>query len=306
MPLSLSTPSYLDDAARVAVHRLAAAIEHRDGEPPLSDQALTHLGSAAVRHAVAHDGGRLVGYAQLDSTSLELAADAGGALLDAVLDALLDTLLGPAGDTSGDTSGDAAGSAPGVRVWSHGRHSPVGSVLAARGYRQVRVLHQLRRDLRDLPAVPAPAEGVTLRTFRPGRDEQAWLAVNAAAFAHHPEQGSWTLPDLAARQAEPWFDPDGFLLAERDGRLVGFHWTKIHDDGTGEVYVLGIHPDAQGLGLGAVLLGAGLAHLANRGCPEVLLYADDSNSTALHLYERVGFHRHDLDVQWAVTGPDAT
>ena len=123
-------------------------------------------------------------------------------------------------------------------------------------------------------------------------------AVNAAAFAGHSEQGRWTRADLLAREAEPWFDPAGFLLAERENVLLGFHWTKVHADGMGEVYVLGVDPAAHGLGLGSALLTRGLAWLAARGCAEVLLYSDEDNAGALRLYDKFGFRRYDVDVQW--------
>jgi mycothiol synthase len=97
---------------------------------------------------------------------------------------------------------------------------------------------------------------------------------------------------------EPWFDPADFLLADRDGELLGFHWTKVHSAELGEVYVLGISPAAQGLGLGRALLVRGLRHLAERGCTEVLLYVDGDNAGARRLYEQSGFCEHDRDVQF--------
>jgi mycothiol synthase len=279
MPLSTEFLPQLDAPTRADVQALVDAVETRDGEPPLSDQALTQLASPDVVHLVARNNDRLAGYAQIGADALELAGDEGavGALLDAL---------------------DARSVGDDVPVWSHGRRSPVAAALAARGYEQIRVLHQLRRSLADpVPNAPVP-DGVAMRSFVPGQDETAWLRVNAAAFAAHAEQGRWTLADLAAREAEPWFDPAGFLLAERGSDLLGFHWTKIHSDGIGEVYVLGIDPSAQGLGLGPALLVRGLQYLAGRGCPQVLLYVDDDNAGAMRLYERLGFSAYDADSQW--------
>ena len=105
-----------------------------------------------------------------------------------------------------------------------------------------------------------------------------------------------TLADLREREAEPWFDPAGLLLAvDADGTLLGFHWTKQHDADTGEVYVVGIAPDAQGRGLGRVLTLAGLHHLASRGVVEVILYVEEDNLPARRLYEGLGFTHADAD-----------
>jgi mycothiol synthase len=264
-----------DGPTRAAVLRLAASVEHEDGAPPLSDQAVASLASPAVAHVVAHAAGEVVGYAQRDGDAAEVVATR--AALPAVLDAV---------------------ARPGLLVWSHGQRSRLVPVLRERGVEPVRELFQLRRPLSDLPADPPLAEGITIRSFAPGSDDTAWLAVNAAAFADHPEQGRWTQSDLAARMAEPWFDPAGFLLAERPGELLGFHWTKVHPDRLGEVYVLGVAPSAQGLGLGNALLVRGMRHLAGVGCPTVLLYVDGDNPGAVRLYEKAGFRRFDLDVQW--------
>ncbi len=256
---------------------LAAQIERVDGAPPLSDQTLSQLGSDAVTHLVARDGDTLVGYAQFADGVAEVAAEpsAVGPLLDA-----------------------AAQTTP-LLVWSHGRHSRLVAALGERGFRRERELNQLRRPLDSLPADPPTDADVSIRSFVPGADDKAWLALNAAAFASHPEQGRWTAVDLQARLDESWFDADGFLLAERDSELVGFHWTKVHPDGLGEVYVLGVSPAAQGLGLGGALLIRGLRYLAERRhCRQALLYVDGDNPAALRLYERDGFTRFDLDTQW--------
>jgi mycothiol synthase len=174
-------------------------------------------------------------------------------------------------------------------AWSHGNH-PAAARLAARlGFEATRSLWVMRLAAGDgVPPRGAP-EGVTLRSFRPG-DEPGILAVNAMAFADHPEQGTLDMAGFDERAASSWFDPQGLIVAERDGEVVGFHWTKTHDGDPphGEVYVIGVARSEQGSGLGASLLAAGIDHLRSRGLGEVVLYVESDNP-ATRLYERVGF-----------------
>jgi mycothiol synthase len=188
-----------------------------------------------------------------------------------------------------------------LTAWSHGNH-PAAAALARRlGFEAVRELWLMRRPASSTTPTPVPG-GFSIRPFEPGTDDAAFLAVNAAAFADHPEQGSLDQRGLDERKAEEWFDPAGFLVAIRDGELVGFHWTKVHPDGAGEVYVIGVHPSTQGSGIGRALLAAGLRVLEH--APEVVLYVEGANTGAIRLYESYGFSHapRDTDVLYATAG----
>jgi mycothiol synthase len=281
-----------------------------DGAYPLSEHVVLHLrhgGEAPAVHLIIAGGDQIIGYAHLDPTD-KVAGPSAELVVHPMKRrrglgrALVMRALAVARES--DPSGR-------LRLWAHGDHPSAGALAVSLGFTRARVLWQMRRSL-YAPIAPAPLpEGVRIRAFRPGQDEQEWLRVNARVFANHPEQGRWTEADLRVRMAERWFDPEGFLVAERepDGRLLGFHWTKIHgsvqdpaeDDPThqhgaiGEVYVLGVDPDAHGIGLGAALTAEGLTHLRHRGLDQAMLYVDESNTAAVALYSRLGFVRWTTD-----------
>ena len=334
----------LTAADRASVGVLAHESASVDGANPLDDQVRLDLAApASDTHlhvlATAADGaasgtanepasqpGRagLLGYAHVDfrggdSTSAHLVVDpasrrqgVGTALVDAVV-----TAAGSRGISQ-------------VRAWSHG-DVPAAAALASKlNWTRTRELRQMLLPRTTPIAAATYPNDVTVRTFVVGEDEPAWLAVNAAAFHDHPEQGHITLDDLRQREDQPWFDPSGFFLAERDGTLLGFHWTKVHagegsgegsgedrgkdpgDDpgdastdgkagnagnAIGEVYVVGVHPDAQGLGLGKALTLTGLAHLRKSGL-DVMLYVDADNAAAVAVYEKLGFTTVNVDVMY--------
>ena len=170
------------------------------------------------------------------------------------------------------------------------------TVAAAVGMRRGRDLVQMRRPL----PVGEESAVISVRPFRVGEDELAWLEVNNRAFRGHPEQGSWDLATIQEREHQPWFDPSGFLLHERTGRLAGFCWTKVHEpeddlmneslkQALGEIYVIAVDPDFQGHGLGRQLVLAGLASLYERGVTTGMLYVDHDNEAARRLYFSLGF-----------------
>jgi mycothiol synthase len=198
------------------------------------------------------------------------------------------------------------------RFWAHGTLEPARATASALGLVPVRELIQMRRSLRDLPDRVPPVPGVRIRTYAGIADDAELLRVNNAAFAYHPEQGGWTDADLAERRAEPWFDASGLFLAfgdaesEQAGKLLGFHWTKVHLDrpGLGEVYVVGVDPAAQGRGLGQALTAVGIDWLARRLAgadePTVMLYVESDNVAAVRTYQRLGFTTYSVDTAYAV------
>jgi mycothiol synthase len=290
----ITQPDALDEGTAHKLRTLAAEVEELDGSPPLSDQALVQLteGGTRVRHIVAADESGTTGYAQAtmgdDAASVEVVV---GPVPDrpALADALVDAAV-------------AAASAWRILAWAHGAKSPVRAALERHGFAPMRSLLRMQRPIDDVTVDPPPAH-IRLRTFEVGKDEAAWLAVNARAFADHPEQGGWTMADLLARERESWFDPAGFMLAEdASGALLGYHWTKLHPGAppVGEVYVLGVDPVAQRHHLGGTLLSAGLSWLHSQGARTAMLYSDDSNLTAVRLYEKRGFRTVEVDTQYEI------
>ena len=306
-----------------AVRALAVEVARADGVEAFGEQTLLNLldPHVAVVHVLVTDAGAepgvepgvepgaqpagVVGYAQVDvsvtgTSTAELAVappargrGLGAALLTAVLD---------------------VARAHGVErpaIWAHGNLPAATALATSAGMAVTRELWQMsldlpNRDLADRPmadrpmADPAPVpDGVVLRPFVVDQDEAAWLTVNARAFADHPEQGRLTLGDLAAREREPWFSADDLLLAERSGRLLASVWMKVEPGSdTGELYVLGVDPDAQGGGLGRLLTAATVDHLAAKGLRRVVLYTSPQNAGAVRTYVAAGFETSRVDVRY--------
>ena len=291
----LEIKQQLDERDRAAVEHLLHIAEHADGHPPVDEHRWLDMaegGRAAFAGLVAWEPGHdhPVAYAQVSrghhrSWALDLAIDPHHRY-DAR--AIAPELLGAALDLIAEEGGGH------VHLWVHQPTSTHDEIASTVGLQRGRDLLQLRVPL----PLDVPPVAVAVRPFRSGQDEATWLEVNNRAFEWHPEQGAWTSDELAAREREPWFDPEGFLLHEVDGRLAGFCWTKVHahhDPPLGEIYVIAVDPDFHGRGLGRALVVAGLDHLARRGLEWGMLYVDAANEPARKLYEHLGFTQNHVD-----------
>lgn len=270
----------MDEVAEVS--RIAAAAAAADGAGPLDEAAQMALADGTATVTV-RDGG----FALLHDGDLSLAVhpdQRGRGIATALLQ---------------ESYADAR------TAWSHGNHPAAARLAVAHGWHRVRDLWIMRRNTAQALPPPEASPGVWIRSYRDD-DAAAIAAVNAAAFAHHPEQGAMDEDNLARRMSEAWFDPAGLLVAEDETGVLGFHWTKQHDDRLGEVYVVGVAPTAQGRGLGRLLTLAGLHHLAGLGVEQVLLYVESDNAPAVAVYSRLGFAHAEVDshVQYAAPAAD--
>jgi mycothiol synthase len=281
----------LSDDDQTRIRELIAAAKQVDGVAPVGEHVLRELPHGRTRHLLAFDGDDIVGYLNLTDEP---------AMVELVVhpDARRRGIGSAMARTGVAEGGDA------VRIWAHGNLEPARATAAALGLVAVRELLQMRRPLTDLPPVTVP-DGVRMRTYAGPADDAELLRVNNAAFAWHPEQGGWTAADIAERRGEPWFDPAGLFMAvdAATDKLLGFHWTKVHTQTLGEVYVVGVDPAARGRGLGATLTVTGLRHLAERSSgsdePTVMLYVEGDNAAAVKTYRRLGFDVFSVDVAYA-------
>ena len=257
----------------------AAAV---DGVAPFNEATMLALGSGAPARV-------LVLRTDADGASIGAAYAAGDAPVEVVVDpdhrragigrSIVDELI---------ADGES-------QFWAHGDLPGAQALAVSAGLEPARTLLALRLEMDEGPHEQVP-DGITLRSYADA-DLDEIIDVNARAFASSGTGGDGP-GSFERRAASDWFDPAGLFVAERDGRIVGFHWTKIQGN-IGEVYVVGIDPDAQGGGLGKALTARGLRHLYEAGLRIVDLYVEGDNDPALATYSRLGFTEHARDRLYA-------
>ena len=306
----ISSLDHLNPTQQTQVLALIAAASDHDGVPPVSEHVLLHLrhgGDKADTHFIAENNGVVVGYAHLDLTdqvegpSAELVVHP-----DHRKKGIGQSLLAAVQERAGSK----------LRLWSHGDLVGAKNIAEKSGFTRARTVIQMRRSLND--PIPELSKEVTMRNFLPSIDNEEWIALNNRAFARHPEQGNWTTRDLDVRTKEEWFDPQGFLIAEENGEMTGFCWTKIHGghthkhshsepehdhDPIGEIYIMGVNPKFAGRGIGKAVTIAGLRHMRYQGIFSAMLYVDADNTSAIKLYQSLGFTEWGRDVLYRYTMP---
>ena len=298
--------NHLSKSQQESVLSLIKAAHDFDGTPSIAEHVLLHLrhgGDKSDSHLVIEENKEVIAYAHLDTTDL-----VAGPSVEAVVNpqhrgkGLGALILKEAIKICGDKT----------RIWSHG-DLPAAKAIAA-SLKLERLWSNLIMS-KSLGEIQPVTSKYPIRTFIPGLDNQAFLALNNKVFVNYPDQGGWSEDDLKVRLNEDWFETEGFFVVEDEGELIGFCWTKIHGAHThshpgsdddhghealGEIYVLAVNPDYKGQGIGRDLSMTGLNYLKYQGLNNVMLYVGVENKPAFKLYKSLGFNEFGSDVMYRV------
>jgi mycothiol synthase len=184
--------------------------------------------------------------------------------------------------------------APGGRLKSYvpERDTATAELLAARGYRVVRHSFRMQADLAEEPAAPEWPEGITVRIFEPGVDDERVHEVQEETFADQLDHSPITYEEWRHWMLREPFDADLWFLAEDGDELAGILLARRErggDETLGWISVLGVRRAWRRRGVGRALLLHSFRELRARGKSRAGLGVDGANPTgAVGLYESAG------------------
>jgi ribosomal protein S18 acetylase RimI-like enzyme len=137
---------------------------------------------------------------------------------------------------------------------------------------------------------PNNLPGVTIRTFIYPEDFPAVYALweNAGPGIHLRRSDQ---PEEIEKKLER--DPDLFLVAELEGRMVGSVLGGF-DGRRGMMYHLAVDHSHRQNGIGALLMDELERRLRHRGCIRYYLLVTQDNEAAIRFYEQRGWKRMEL------------
>lgn len=150
-------------------------------------------------------------------------------------------------------------------------------------YYYVQMQHPLIEQLAE-PLLPA---GFIIRPLAGTQEAAAYVALHRAAFESTSMTVAWRQRTLMT----PYYNPElDLVLIAPDKTLVGFcvGWLDPYR-AIGQIEPIGIHPNAQSMGLGNALLHEILRRFKAYGAKEARVETDNPRTSALQAYESVGF-----------------
>lgn len=177
-----------------------------------------------------------------------------------------------------------------VQHYLHASNTAARELLESLGYTSVRGVYTMEIDLPEPPPAPEWPNGVTVRTFVPGQDEQVTYETVEEAFRDHWGRPKNTFERFLTMTRAASFDPQLWFLAVDRDEVVGVSLCKIAAD-QGIVESVGTRRPWRGRGLGLAILRHGFSVFYQRGVHNAWLSVDSESTTgAPRLYHRAGMH----------------
>jgi mycothiol synthase len=177
-----------------------------------------------------------------------------------------------------------------LEFYANRTHQAAERLLQAAGYPLVRTVYVMEMALDREPPEPEWPEGLQVRSFRVGQDEQALYEAGEEAFADTWSRPPGTLEGWLAAMKSESFDPTLWFLAEEGsaGKVAGLCRAVVVGRG-GWILTLAVRRPWRGRGLGLALLRHAFGELYRRKVPSVGLSVDAESPTgAPRLYKRAG------------------
>ena len=172
--------------------------------------------------------------------------------------------------------------------------------LERHGFDHSRTFHVMQIDLARRPRPGLWPEGIGVRAFVPGEDDEALVTAWCEAFADHygiiQQPFETELEEWRQLMREDAFDPSLWFLAydAEGGGVIGMcicHAPAPGDPERGRISDVGVRPTWRRRGIGRALLLHAFDAMAARGIQRAELRVDTANkSGAPALYEGVGMH----------------
>jgi ribosomal protein S18 acetylase RimI-like enzyme len=124
-------------------------------------------------------------------------------------------------------------------------------------------------------------------------DDAALLAIELTVW-----DASSGFPSMTAADRDSFFSersgPEAHLVAEADGEVLGYlrlqdKYTFPEGDGVLSINGVAVAKEAQGRGIGSILLAAAAEEGTRRGARKITLNVHGTNTVARRLYERHGY-----------------
>lgn len=166
------------------------------------------------------------------------------------------------------------------------------------GFSLMDTLVYFARDLHKTP-IPSDVGKVPIRPVRPG-EEDAVKDVAAESFRgyfghYHADERldrkdcddvytSWARRSCVSRDVA-----DEVLVADLDGKVVGFATLRLDSPDEGEGVLFGVAPEAQGHGIYRSFMIRGMEWCASKGATRMVVSTQVTNNAVQKVWVRVGF-----------------